>query len=74
MCTAGARCRGVEKDLREYSTLFHHLGRVDFELTKAYVCRLQYQRDKHPWEGRIPDETDVLITHTPPVSSHCSHF
>ncbi|KAK4145821.1 Metallo-dependent phosphatase-like protein [Dichotomopilus funicola] len=27
---------------------------------------LQYQRDKHPWQGRIPDETDVLITHTPP--------
>ena len=34
--------------------------------------RFQYDRDKHPWEGRIPDETDVLITHTPPVVSPTS--
>ncbi|EAQ88246.1 hypothetical protein CHGG_04865 [Chaetomium globosum CBS 148.51] len=27
---------------------------------------LQYQREKHPWQGRIPDETDLLVTHTPP--------
>ncbi|KAK0714582.1 calcineurin-like phosphoesterase [Lasiosphaeris hirsuta] len=27
---------------------------------------LQYDRDKHPWKGAIPDETDVLVTHTPP--------
>ncbi|KAK4126638.1 Metallo-dependent phosphatase [Parathielavia appendiculata] len=27
---------------------------------------LQYPREKHPWKGRIPDETDILITHTPP--------
>ncbi|KAK4234654.1 hypothetical protein C8A03DRAFT_47072 [Achaetomium macrosporum] len=26
----------------------------------------QYEREKHPWKGRIPDETDVLVTHTPP--------
>ncbi|SPQ23751.1 031c68b4-9375-49ab-9189-0b415b5ab89a [Thermothielavioides terrestris] len=26
----------------------------------------QYEREKHPWEGRIPEETDVLVTHTPP--------
>ncbi|TVY60756.1 putative rhamnogalacturonate lyase C, partial [Lachnellula suecica] len=26
----------------------------------------QYERDSHPWKGRIPQETDVLITHTPP--------
>ncbi|KAK0619918.1 Metallo-dependent phosphatase-like protein [Immersiella caudata] len=30
----------------------------------------QYDRDRHPWKGRIPDETDILITHTPP-RSHC---
>ncbi|KAL2127124.1 hypothetical protein VTI74DRAFT_11303 [Chaetomium olivicolor] len=27
----------------------------------------QYPWDKHPWKGRIPDETDVLVTHTPPA-------
>ncbi|KAH6856795.1 Metallo-dependent phosphatase-like protein [Chaetomium sp. MPI-CAGE-AT-0009] len=27
---------------------------------------LQYQREKHPWKGRVPEETDVLVTHTPP--------
>ncbi|KAK5653891.1 hypothetical protein OQA88_7816 [Cercophora sp. LCS_1] len=26
----------------------------------------QYDREKHPWRGRVPEETDVLITHTPP--------
>lgn len=26
----------------------------------------QYQRGADPWSGRIPLETDVLITHTPP--------
>ncbi|CZT04662.1 hypothetical protein WAI453_007752 [Rhynchosporium graminicola] len=26
----------------------------------------QYKRGQEPWEGRIPMETDVLITHTPP--------
>lgn len=26
----------------------------------------QYDRDKHPWKGRIPLETDLLVTHTPP--------
>ncbi|CZR64171.1 probable adult brain protein 239 [Phialocephala subalpina] len=26
----------------------------------------QYDREKAPWENRIPLETDVLITHTPP--------
>ncbi|KAL2120560.1 hypothetical protein VTJ04DRAFT_4587 [Mycothermus thermophilus] len=28
---------------------------------------LTYPREKHPWQGRIPDETDVLVTHTPPA-------
>ncbi|KAL2167767.1 hypothetical protein VTG60DRAFT_827 [Thermothelomyces hinnuleus] len=27
----------------------------------------QYDRDKHPWRGRVPEETDVLVTHTPPA-------
>ncbi|KAL2159792.1 hypothetical protein VTH06DRAFT_1925 [Thermothelomyces fergusii] len=27
----------------------------------------QYDRDKHPWQGRVPEETDVLVTHTPPA-------
>ncbi|KAK3390519.1 calcineurin-like phosphoesterase [Podospora didyma] len=26
----------------------------------------QYDRQTHPWKDRIPDETDVLVTHTPP--------
>lgn len=26
----------------------------------------QYQSDRHPWQGRIPIDTDVLVTHTPP--------
>ncbi|KAK0718152.1 calcineurin-like phosphoesterase [Lasiosphaeria miniovina] len=26
----------------------------------------QYERHLHPWHGRIPPETDVLVTHTPP--------
>lgn len=26
----------------------------------------QYQRDLDPWAGRIPRDTDILITHTPP--------
>ncbi len=28
--------------------------------------RFQYQRQSAPWENRIPLDTDVLITHTPP--------
>ncbi|ROW02193.1 hypothetical protein VSDG_02604 [Cytospora chrysosperma] len=27
-----------------------------------------YALDSHPWSGRIPLETDVLVTHTPPRS------
>ncbi|KAK3324166.1 putative calcineurin-like phosphoesterase [Cercophora scortea] len=26
----------------------------------------QYLRHLHPWRGIVPDETDVLVTHTPP--------
>ncbi|KAK3687528.1 calcineurin-like phosphoesterase [Podospora appendiculata] len=26
----------------------------------------QYVRHLHPWRGIVPDETDVLVTHTPP--------
>ncbi|KAJ4344252.1 hypothetical protein N0V85_009807, partial [Neurospora sp. IMI 360204] len=26
----------------------------------------QYDRASHPWTNRIPLETDILITHTPP--------
>lgn len=28
--------------------------------------RFQYDRESAPWQNRIPLETDVLITHTPP--------
>ncbi|KAL2267472.1 hypothetical protein VTJ83DRAFT_4749 [Remersonia thermophila] len=28
---------------------------------------LSYPRRRHPWHRRIPDETDVLVTHTPPA-------
>ncbi|KAK3318312.1 calcineurin-like phosphoesterase [Apodospora peruviana] len=27
----------------------------------------QYDRRLHPWAGTVPDETDVLVTHTPPA-------
>lgn len=31
--------------------------------------RFQYERKSPPWKGKIPEETDVLVTHTPPVSA-----
>jgi hypothetical protein len=33
-----------------------------------FLCpiRFQYERTEAPWQNRIPLETDVLITHTPP--------
>jgi hypothetical protein len=31
-----------------------------------FIGRFQYQRTNAPWQNRIPLETDVLITHTPP--------
>jgi hypothetical protein len=33
----------------------------------ADLQSFQYQKDQPPWLGRIPIETDVLITHTPPL-------
>ncbi|RYP73655.1 hypothetical protein DL771_003543 [Monosporascus sp. 5C6A] len=27
----------------------------------------QYPHDQHPWAGLIPHDTDILVTHTPPV-------
>lgn len=30
--------------------------------------RFQYLRHQPPWKGRIPLETDVLVTHAPPAS------
>lgn len=33
---------------------------------KLMSIRFQYFRDQTPWGSRIPRETDVLITHTPP--------
>jgi hypothetical protein len=35
------------------------------EILNPYY-RFQYPRTKTPWPNRIPIETDVLITHTPP--------
>ena len=32
----------------------------------ANSTRFQYERGADPWEKRIPRDTDVLITHTPP--------
>lgn len=29
--------------------------------------RFQYTIDQHPWKGLIPLDTDILVTHTPPV-------
>jgi hypothetical protein len=34
--------------------------------TLTHLCRFQYLRHLPPWEHRIPLETDVLITHSPP--------
>jgi len=30
--------------------------------------RFQYVRHLPPWEGTVPMDTDVLVTHAPPVS------
>ncbi|KAI6785441.1 putative rhamnogalacturonate lyase C [Emericellopsis cladophorae] len=30
----------------------------------------QYQPDEHPWLSKIPPETDILITHSPPKHHH----
>ncbi|KAI1264202.1 calcineurin-like phosphoesterase [Xylariaceae sp. FL1019] len=27
----------------------------------------QYTIDQHPWEGTIPQDTEILVTHTPPI-------
>jgi len=32
----------------------------------------QYLTPEDPWRNMIPKDTDVLVTHTPPVSSHLS--
>ena len=31
------------------------------------ISRFQYSPDEDPWTNRIPRDTDVLITHTPPL-------
>lgn len=33
----------------------------------------QYTQDKHPWLSKVPPQTDILITHCPPVSLYCSN-
>jgi len=35
-------------------------------MLSVFQCRFQYPRNKTPWHLRVPLETDVLITHTPP--------
>ena len=40
--------------------------RLAYTLLILINSRFQYDRPDHPWTNRIPLETDVLITHTPP--------
>lgn len=41
-------------------------GAADLPTCGGHDNAFQYQPDRHPWEGRIPVDTDVLVTHTPP--------
>ena len=41
-------------------------GAADIPVCGGDDFAFQYQPDKDPWSGRIPPETDILVTHTPP--------
>ncbi|KAJ4389765.1 hypothetical protein N0V93_007237 [Gnomoniopsis smithogilvyi] len=41
-------------------------GAADLPVCGGDDNAFQYHPDRHPWKGRIPMETDVLVTHTPP--------
>lgn len=43
-------------------------GAADLPACGGDDCAFPYQPEKHPWTGRIPMDTDVLVTHTPPQS------
>lgn len=43
-------------------------GAADIPACGGNDNAFQYPPDKHPWSGRIPLETDVVVTHTPPRS------
>lgn len=33
------------------------------------MCRFQYSPTRPPWLSKVPPQTDILVTHSPPVSS-----
>lgn len=41
-------------------------GAADIPACGGSDFAFQYPADKSPWRGRIPIETDILVTHTPP--------
>lgn len=41
-------------------------GAADLPVCGGDDNAFQYQPDRHPWKGRVPMDTDVLVTHTPP--------
>lgn len=41
-------------------------GAADLPACGGDNFAFQYQPEKHPWAGRVPIDTDVLVTHTPP--------
>lgn len=41
-------------------------GAADIPVCGGDDHAFQYSPDRYPWSGRIPIETDVLVTHTPP--------
>lgn len=41
-------------------------GAADLPACGGDDFAFQYQPERHPWKGRIPLDTDVLVTHTPP--------
>ncbi|KAK4166035.1 putative rhamnogalacturonate lyase C [Cladorrhinum sp. PSN259] len=76
----GGEAKGRKVDWKGIKYLEGELVTIEFEgrrklnvFGKGDVPRcggdefaFQYDRDKHPWKGAIPDETDLLVTHGPP--------
>lgn len=41
-------------------------GAADLPACGGDNFAFQYQPDRQPWTGRVPEDTDILVTHTPP--------
>lgn len=78
--TAGDKKDGARVDFKGLHFLQDSSATLDFRDGRALtlygaadlpVCggadfAFQYEPNRHPWARRIPVETDVLVTHTPP--------